>query len=407
MTLSLTAPDLITGRITLPRSKSISNRLLLLGALAGSHELPDGLSDSDDTKAMIDALQGDLAHVDVGAAGTAMRFLTAYLATRPGQHTITGSERMRQRPIGPLVQALRQLGAAIDYLGQDGCPPLRIDGGNIAGGQVSIEANVSSQYISALMMIGPTLRGGLHLTLVGELSSLPYINMTARLMEQWGAKLTVTANTIAVQEGPLRPTATTVESDWSAAAYWYALCALAPGSRVELPGLRKKSLQGDQAIYQILQPLGVNTDFTPDGAVVTSTGNLAERIDINLANQPDLAQTIAVCCCLAEVQYDLEGLHSLPLKETNRLQAVVNELATLGFHVETNGRDNLVYNGVHCVPRPDDIRTYDDHRMALAFAAAAWRRKGLRIQHPEVVAKSYPTFWRDLASVGFALREVQ
>lgn len=404
--ISLTPPDLLTGRITLPRSKSLSNRLLLLSALSGSEQLPTGLSESDDTAALLTAMRGDKSEVDVGAAGTAMRFLTAYLCTLAGRHVIRGSERMHQRPIGPLVDALRSLGAQIEYLGSEGCPPLRIEGGQLRGGDVTLKANVSSQYISALMMIGPTLPGGLRITLEGELVSVPYIQMTASLMEAWGAQVTHAGNVVAVSPGRYTPQPTEVEADWSAASYWYSLCAVCPGSRLELPGLRKKSLQGDDAIAQIMQPLGVTTDYTPDGAVLSSSGNLAESLELNLVNQPDLAQTVAVACCLCEVHFRLDGLQSLPLKETNRLSALITELDKLGFHLESNGRDNLIYNGVHSLPRIEPVATYDDHRMAMSFAAAAWRRKGLRIEHPEVVAKSYPGFWRDLAAVGFAIREV-
>lgn len=404
-TYTIKPPKSLGGIVNLPTSKSISNRLLLLTALSHSKMTPDGLSDSDDTRVVLDALDSDLSLVDVGAAGTSMRFLTAYLATIPGTHVITGSERMKKRPIGLLVDALRELGAKIEYMGETGFPPLRITGGAISGGHICLPGGVSSQYISALMMIGPTLKGGLRLTLEGQIVSMPYIIMTQRLMELFGAQVARTGGIIAVKEQPYAYRQMSVEADWSASSYWYSMVALFPGSSVVLKGLDKVSTQGDSRVAQIAEPLGVATKFVDGGVRVTSSAKPVSQYNCSFAEQPDLAQTFVVLCCLMGVPFCFTGLQTLRIKETDRISALVNETRKLGFVIEAKGDDALSWDGSRCPMSPEPIATYKDHRMAMAFAPAAIKLGSVRIADPAVVSKSYPHFWDDLRQAGFAVSE--
>ncbi len=400
------APQTLGGEIQLPTSKSISNRLLLLSALSGSENMPDLLSDSDDTRVMLDALASDLSHVDVGAAGTSMRFLTAYLATRPGTHIITGSERMKKRPIGLLVDALRMLGAEIEYVGETGFPPLKITGGSMAGGHLTLPGGVSSQYISALMMIGPTLKGGLRLTLEGRIVSVPYIAMTQKLMSLFGAEVVRTGGVIAVKEKPYTYKQMRVEADWSAASYWYSMAALRPGTTFKLKGLDKISTQGDSAVAKMAEPLGVETAYNEDGVTITSKAEHVEEYSYCFVDQPDLAQTFVVLCCLMGVKFNFTGLQSLRIKETDRIAALEAETRKLGYVIEAVGDDCIRWDGARCEPSKSPISTYKDHRMAMAFAPAALTHGSTAIAEPDVVSKSYPGFWNDLRQVGFSIDEV-
>lgn len=400
------APASLSGVISLPTSKSISNRLLLLTALSGSDMTPDALSDSDDTRVMQEALRSDLTRVDVGAAGTSMRFMTAFLATRPGAHVITGSERMKRRPIGLLVDALRELGAKIDYLGEEGFPPLRIEGGSLTGGHLTLPGGISSQYISALMMIGPTLRGGITITLEGTVVSAPYITMTRRLMEAFGAEVAWAGGVLAVKEGPYVYRQMTVEADWSAASYWYAMVALRPGSTVRLLGLGKRSTQGDSEGAAIASHLGVSTTYQADGVTISSDHAPDGGIfSYCFVNQPDLAQTYIVLCCLMGIKFCFSGLQSLRIKETDRIAALVAETRKLGFVIEAVGDDSIRWDGMRCQPSSDPISTYKDHRMAMSFAVASLAQDNVCIVDPDVVSKSYPSFWDDLRKAGFSISE--
>lgn len=437
------APASLRGEVVLPASKSISNRLLILSALCGSNRTPDNLSDSDDTQVLLSALRSDLSHVDIGAAGTAMRFLTAYLATRPGAHVLTGSERMKKRPIALLVDALRRLGATIDYLGEEGFPPLKIVGGGLSGGELSLPGNVSSQYVSALIMIAPTLRGGLRLTLEGDVVSVPYIEMTLSLMRGFGADVRWDGRTVAVAEGTYEYRQVTVEADWSAASYWYAMAALRPGAHISLPGLMPPpdeavrqgrgtvaSVQGDACGTYVARHLGVFSSWERWGAIALSfhpvfpdlkiTTTMGEGIGdsplppadlpegalfYDFVNQPDLAQTYVVLCCLMGRKFRFVGLRSLRIKETDRIAALVAEARKLGFSLEAVGDDTICWNGATCPPSDEPIETYKDHRMAMSFAVASLVRESVRIADPGVVSKSYPHFWDDLRSMGFTVEE--
>ena len=404
----------IKGRIILPASKSISNRALLINALAGNRNLPLNLSDSDDTDVMLRALQKMPDIIDIGAAGTSMRFLTAYLSVTPGCHVITGTERMRHRPISILVEALRQLGADITYEGEEGFPPLRITGNkNLEGGALTVPGDVSSQYISALLMIAPTLRKGVRLTLTGNIASKPYLEMTLSMMREFGARAEWTAeDTVTVQPGTYSQHGYHIESDWSAASYWYEMVALATekDTQVELVGLHRKSIQGASRVSQLFHELGVETqDYTePDGTEVTRLqkgGSITDRFCCDLTHQPDLAQTFVVTCCMLDIPFHITGLQSLKIKETDRITALRTELRKLGYDIREQDDSILFWNREHCpVQESPAIDTYEDHRMAMSFAPACLRTdKEIKINNPHVVSKSYPAYWTDLEKAGFKI----
>lgn len=411
-TYTLAAPVTLQCSVDLPASKSISNRALILHALSGGVQRPMNLSDCDDTAVMIRALEQHGAEIDIHAAGTAMRFLTAYLSTQKGSHLLTGSARMKQRPIRLLVDALRALGADIQYADSEGFPPLLIQGKPLPGQEITLAGSVSSQYISALLMIGPTLPQGLTIHLAGQLISVPYINLTLSLMAHYGASARWTdERTIRVEPGPYQDVPFTVESDWSAASYWYEMMALwqpqteFPSPCIELIGLFPRSSQGDSRGADLFAKLGVHTAFTPRGVELTRLGVPVARMVEDLVDIPDLAQTFVVTCCLMGIPFRFSGLQSLRIKETDRITALQQELHKIGYVVKDEADSILSWNGERCPAEEHPvIATYDDHRMALAFAPAILRLPSLAIAHPEVVSKSYPTYWRHLAAAGFSLR---
>lgn len=408
MSITIQAPgQLKYAEINLPASKSISNRLLILNALSYSPYAIKNLSDSDDTKAMLQVFNSNSNQFDVGAAGTTMRFLTAYLSKIVGEWVLTGSERMKQRPIHVLVDALNELGAKIEYIEKDGFPPLRIFGSSLKGGAIELPGNVSSQYISALLMIGPTMETGLVLNLKGEITSRPYIHLTLKLMEQFGVKCQWEGNVISVPSANYKPIQTKVESDWSAASYWFEMVALGKaGGSVCLKGLDRYSWQGDAAVADLFKQLGVQSKFSQKGLVLTKVGEPASQFNHNFSKEPDLAQTFAVTCAFLNIPFNLTGLHTLVIKETDRITALVNELAKFGFEVETNGVDNLFWKGRKTSPQPNiEVYTYKDHRMAMAFAPASLVNGAFNIADPMVVTKSYPGFWKDVEAVGFSIQE--
>ena len=415
--LKISSGTRLRGRIVLPASKSISNRALVLNALSGNTLLPDNLSDSDDTQVMLKALKEMPKVIDIGAAGTAMRFLTAYLSVTPGEHTITGTERMKHRPISILVDALRQLGATISYEGEEGFPPLRIVGrDDLEGGALTVPGNVSSQYISALLMIAPTLKNGLRLTLTGTIASRPYLDMTISMMRDFGAKVEWEGDdVIDVKPGAYLQRPYHIESDWSAASYWYEIVALSRDAHaeVDLVGLHRDSIQGDSWVWKLFCELGVETRFevAPDGTEVVrlkKSQSITPHFSYDFSQQPDLAQTFAVTCALLDVPFHLTGLQSLRIKETDRIAALEKELGKM-VDVEVKG-DELQ------TPRPPlggdskksvkslAFDTYEDHRMAMAFAPVCLRTNGpIQINNPQVVSKSYLSFWDDLDKIGFKI----
>ena len=326
MELLLRAPQqLIKGSIILEGSKSISNRLLIMQKLCPEGFDIENLSPSDDTKTLQKLLSSNDEILDVGAAGTTMRFLTAYLAITEGSHTLTGSERMKKRPIKILVDALLNLGADITYLGEDGFPPIKIQ-----GGKINIRADVSSQYISALMMIGPLLEKGLVLELVGNIGSFPYINMTLKTMEQLGINNSFDQNTIIIQPGKYSSINMKAESDWSAASYYFSMCALSSASQIIIHGLMEKSLQGDSVLPEIYKQLGVTSIFENDILYLENTGEIVNQFNFDFTDCPDLAQTVAVTCAALGVNAKFTGVESLKIKETDRTQALSTELAKFG-----------------------------------------------------------------------------
>lgn len=415
MTYILTAPERLQADISLPASKSISNRALVIHALSDGNTAPDNPSDCDDTEVIIKALSEKPDVIDIKAAGTAMRFMTALLAVSDGGHVITGTERMRHRPIDILVDALRRLGADIEYMENDGFPPLRIKGRKLEGGCLEIKGDVSSQFISALLMIGPKMSRGLTLKLSGNIISRPYVDLTLCTMRDFGADAEWTDNdTIVVKPQAYTPTAYFIESDWSAASYWYEMMALTKDNEAEirLEGLMDGSLQGDSVVKYLFNMLGVKTTFESrqrgKATTVTlkRTGLVSARLDYDFINQPDLAQTFVVTCCLMGVPFHFTGLASLRIKETDRIEALKREMAKLGYIISDGNGKELIWNGERQEPmNAPAIDTYEDHRMAMAFAPAAFIVPRLRINNPGVVTKSYPKFWGDLKSAGFKIEE--
>jgi len=411
----ISAPSRLNADVRLPASKSISNRALIIYALSGGSYLPQNLSDCDDTKVIIDAMRYMPEVIDIKAAGTAMRFLTAYLSVMRGNHTLTGTERMKRRPIKPLVDALRAMGAHIDYAGNQGFPPLSITGTNLEGGMLQIAGNMSSQYVSALLLIGPVLHHGLTLKLMGEVISRPYIDLTLWMMREFGADADwISADTIEVKPKPYIPREYYIENDWSAASYWYEMMALTPDSNAEirLTGLTDGSKQGDSCVRYIFSLLGVKTEFAtreagkPTTVTLRRNGRRVPRLEYDFVNSPDLAQTFVVTCAMMGIPFRFEGLSTLKIKETDRISALKTEMRKLGFVLRDERDSVLIWDGERCQPMPDTaIDTYEDHRMALAFAPAAFRLPGLTVNNPMVVTKSYPHFWGDLRRVGFSIEE--
>lgn len=401
----LIAPSSIKATIQLPASKSISNRALIINALGKGTYPPVNLSDCDDTCVMIKALTEGEETIDIMAAGTAMRFLTAYLSVTPGEKIITGTARMQQRPIQILVDALRELGAEIEYAGNEGFPPLSIKGAELQGNEITLKGNVSSQYISALLMIGPVLKNGLILHLSGEIVSRPYINLTLQLMQDFGAKAAWTSpSSISVAPQPYQSIPFTVESDWSAASYWYQIAILSSKAEIELLGLFHNSYQGDSRGAEVFSRLGITTEFTPKGIKLKKTGKVPPRLDEDFVDIPDLAQTFVVTCALLNIPFRFTGLQSLKIKETDRIAALRTELKKLGYVIEEENDSVLMWNGERCEPeKVPVIATYEDHRMAMAFAPAVILHPNLEIADPQVVTKSYPGYWEDLKKGGFQI----
>lgn len=475
MTVVPRFPLKLNASLTLPTSKSLCARALVVSHLCEQPIQLEGLSDCDDTQAILQGLEAlrnsedAPLRVDIGAAGTAMRFLTALFAATPQLDVvITGSQRMKERPIGALVTALQAAGADISYVEKEGYPPLRIRGKQLEGGTLALPSNISSQYVSALLMIAPTMRRGLQLELVGKVASAPYIRMTMQVMKAFGVEVKWEKNIISVVRGQRyartlsshcettketeQAASYTIECDWTAASYWYEIVALHPDktARVLLRGLREASEQGDAVCARWFEALGVTTTFTAEGAILekstrspqvtleceNSTSEdteLSSQTDDNFcesnedlpqttshssqadyfyckdatplwldfAAAPDLAQTFVVTCALLSRPFHFKGLESLRIKETDRIAALIAELQKLGKHIEAIGEGELRYTAqndsspAHSIT----IATYDDHRMALAFAPAALRFPQLSIEHPEVVAKSYPHYWEHLSEI--------
>ena len=403
------APQQLNSTIKLPASKSICNRALVIHAMAGCTFPLNNLSDCDDTEVIVNALKDMPDTINIKAAGTAMRFMTAYLASTPG----TGTERMKNRPIAVLVDALKRLGADIEYVEKEGYPPLRIQGKVLEGGRLEVVGNISSQYISALLMIGPILKKGLELKLTGDIASRPYIDLTLCTMRQFGAEAKWTdIDTITVAPKPYTPIARyTIESDWSASSYWYEIMALHgnPESQIQLEGLTDNTKQGDSVVKYIFSLLGVKSDFANRDCIsplkLKAHRCTLPRLDYDFTGSPDLAQTIVVACCAMGIKFRFTGLATLKIKETDRIEALKCELKKVGYVIHDENDNTLYWDGETCEASLAPIDTYEDHRMAMAFAPLAFKFPQLQINHPEVVTKSYPHFWEDLKAVGFSITE--
>ena len=410
-TYKLTGPERLDTTVNLPASKSISNRALIIHALSGGQIMPENLSDCDDTQVIIEALRHMPDEIDIKAAGTAMRFMTAYLSLTPGTHVLTGTERMKHRPIGILVDALRMLGANIEYIGEEGYPPIRITGSTLKGGLLEIHGNVSSQYISALLMIGPMLKDGLTLRLLDHIISRPYIDLTLWMMGEFGAEAEWTsADTITVNPKPYKSRDYFIENDWSGASYWYEMLALNddPESEIRLTGLMDGSKQGDSITRYIFSLLGVKTKLQSKKAGIPQTitlkknGHCVPKLEYDFVNCPDLAQTFVVACAAMNIPFHFTGLSTLKIKETDRIEALKTEMRKLGYVVKDIDGSELLWDGERCEPSLEQgIDTYEDHRMALAFAPYAMKHNGLVINNPQVVTKSYPHYWDHLRQAGF------
>ncbi|MFM7854904.1 MAG: 3-phosphoshikimate 1-carboxyvinyltransferase [Flammeovirgaceae bacterium] len=404
-------PFLLGTAKQLSASKSISNRALILRALGGNQAIVNNLSNARDTQLMIQALESTEKVIDVKDAGTTMRFLTAFFSLTGKNKTLTGTTRMKERPIGLLVNALRELGASIHYLEKDGFPPLEVTGfSKQTSNHLSIPGDVSSQYISAVMMVAPTLPQGLEITLTGKVGSMPYIEMTAALMKEFGIECQMDwhKSRISIAHQNYQPTHYTVEADWSSASYWFGFTALAQEANISLPNITEKSLQGDRAIVEIMNKLGVATTSSGTSLVLTKKEHQSQ-LEWDFTDCPDLAQTVLPVCAAKGITGSFTGLESLRIKETDRIAALQNELAKIGSTLSepTPGCWRLEIKTQRIEPRTShlEINTYHDHRMAMGFAPWA-TLLDLKIESPDVVNKSYPGFWDDMKGVGFDLSTI-
>ncbi|MCK3685926.1 3-phosphoshikimate 1-carboxyvinyltransferase [Maribellus sp. YY47] len=399
----------LSGTIQLPASKSISNRALIIHALSYSPYPIRNLSDSDDTKVLQAALNSNSNKFDIGHAGTAMRFLTAFLAKVVGEWEITGSDRMKQRPIKILVDALTELGAQIEYMENEGCPPLKIFGKHLTGKTLQLDGSVSSQYITALLLIAPTLESGLTLNLKGDATSRSYIKLTLELMGKFGIRYQWHKNEIIVPEQRYFPIDYTCEADWSGASYWYQIMALVDSGEILMENLVLDSLQGDADIAAWFEHFGVESIQEKNGVLLSKTkNNQPDRLNLDFIENPDVAQTMACLCVAKSIPFHFTGLKTLKIKETDRIAALQNELAKFGAALTEPEHGELAWDGKLDMEMKDDnpvIKTYHDHRMALAFAPMALAGLPMQIEDPMVVTKSYPGFWNDLKKIGFEVSE--
>ncbi|TNF40716.1 MAG: 3-phosphoshikimate 1-carboxyvinyltransferase [Bacteroidetes bacterium] len=400
----------INATVNLPSSKSISNRALIINALSYSPYPLLNLSDSDDTRVLEAALNSNNNKFDIGHAGTAMRFLTAYLAKIVGEWEVTGSERMQQRPIAILVDALNSIGAQIEYTKNEGFPPLRILGSHLTGKTIELDGSVSSQYISALLLIAPTVENGLTLKLKGEITSRSYIELTLKLMAKFGIQYRWAGNEITVPEQNYFARDFTVEADWSGASYWYEILSLCDSGEILLKNLELESLQGDANIAGWFTQFGVISTQKSEGVLLTKHKNITpEKLVHDFIENPDVAQTMACLCVAKKIPFHFSGLKTLKIKETDRISALQNELAKFGAEISEPDHGELAWDGkinFDIQTKIPLIETYHDHRMALAFAPMALAGFQIKINDPMVITKSYPGFWHDLKTADFSVSEV-
>jgi len=405
--LVVTHPSkIVNGTVNLPASKSISNRLLLMRAVAGFADVEiHNLSNAKDT-VILEAILGNLKsnnQIDAHDAGTVMRFLTAYLSCIEGEWIVTGTERMQQRPIGALVNVLKNLGADIEYIENKNYPPLKIKGKKLKGGKIEIDGSVSSQFLSALLMIAPFYTEPLELHIKNKLVSVPYVEMTLKLMQQWGAAYTWKKNIICVENKPYQKPKEKVfcESDWSAASYFYSMLSLAKEGEIKLPYLFENSLQGDSVCASIFEKLGVSTSYSEEGVILKKNKSSTNYFEYDFINCPDIAQTLAVCCAAKNIDTHLAGLQTLAIKETDRISAIKTELEKLGLSVSATKDEIKINSNKGLNTQCSILNTYNDHRMAMSFAPLALCCNKIEIENPSVVEKSFPHFWEELKKIGF------
>ena len=404
----------LKGDIYLPASKSESNRLLVIDALLGSEDLQiENLSASNDTKVLKRALEALLrlrgtnisVTLDMEDSGTAMRFITSYASAINVKSLITGSERMKERPLSILVNTLREIGAQIRYIDNDGFPPILVEGKRIKGGVIEIDATISSQYISSLMLVAPKMTNGIIMYLKGDIASYPYINMTAHIMQHFGIEILMHENAIAIKKQSYSGRNNyIVESDWSAASYWYEMAAFSDDVDLFLHGLKQNSIQGDAIIAQIFEQFGVHSEFQENGVRLTKSNNHCQNLKQDFINYPDMVQTLACTVAGLGISGELSGLANLRYKETDRIHALHTELKDMGITLDSSEEKILIKKSDLKSQRP--IRTFADHRMAMSFAPLAIPLGEITIESPNVVNKSYPNFWEDLKKLGFSLEEV-
>ena len=412
---------ILNGEILLPSSKSISNRALILQYLSGNRFKLNNISEADDTQLMlqllklVDEKKGSKmpVRIDCENAGTTLRFLTALLAITPGNWLITGSERMKERPIGFLVESLKKINAKIRYTEKEGFPPILIEGNELTGGFLETDGSISSQFISALLLIAPAIRNGITLRLKNTISSRPYIEMTLKLLKQFGIDSVFNENTIHIEKQDFKPAEITIEPDWTSASYWYEMAAFSDDASLILKNLGKESIQGDAILPEIYKNFGVKTEYLTDGIRLTRTKEVVKEFSFDFSHHPDLAQSVIVTCAGLQIPGTFTGLESLRIKETDRISALCNELKKIGYKVELRANSvirldhsmQLSGNQHPATSIQQQITTYGDHRMAMAFAPLAMVLGSVQIEEPDVVSKSYPGFWEDLKYVGFDITE--
>ncbi len=398
----------LKGEISLPTSKSISNRLLIIKALCENEITIKNLSISDDTKILEKAFKSNDSIIDAGHAGTSMRFLTAYLSQKEGTWFLTGSERMRERPIGHLVNGLRQLGANIEYVEKEGYPSLKIRGKKLTGNYVKIDGSISSQFITAILLIAPSLHTGLTIELENKIASVPYIKLTLELMKYFGIEYSWHNHVISIKKGEYKAKEIIVEADWSGASYWYEIATLLENVDLKVYGLEKLSLQGDSIVSKIYESFGLQTIFINNGIHIIKGRRPVQKFEFDFSNYPDLVQTVVVTCVMKKIPFLIKGAESLKIKETDRINALQVELAKYGAVIKDKGNGEIEWTGNFSeeIYKIQKIDTYQDHRMALAFAPIALCTNEIIINNPDVVTKSYPTYWDDLKMIGFSIEEI-
>jgi 3-phosphoshikimate 1-carboxyvinyltransferase len=411
MAIQITKADnQLIGSLTIPASKSESNRALIIKSLTNSNFEIKNLSDSNDTLVLEKAINqiannhSEIIEINIEDCGTAMRFLTSVLAITKGEFILTGSERMKQRPIQFLVDSLNKINANISYLENTGFPPLRITGSELIGDSISINGSVSSQYISSILMISPLLKNGLKINLEKNIVSEPYIYLTLKMMNHFGIQIQKTENCIVVPTQKYIAKDISINGDWSSVSYWYEMAAFSEDMDLKIHGISKTGFQGDEVIAEIFEAFGVKTTFHENYIHLTKTGNLVDNFEFDFSNHPDLALTVAVCCAGLKINCNLKGLKTLKDKESNRFAAIVSEIGKLGIPVKSNEIDEISFNAKEIIFEKNIlVNTFNDHRIAMAFAPLACILKEIKIEESEIVKKSYSNFWEDLKNLGFKI----